>query len=322
MARVLLSGRIHDAGMAVLAARSDVVVEEMPDGEPETFVKLLPTADALIIRTATLPREALVNAPRLKVVARHGVGYDNVPVDALTAHGIPLALAIGANADSVAEHVLYLMLAIAKRGPAFDRAVRGGDWEARNRIAPFELRGRTLLIIGFGRVGRTLARQVSGLAMRILAFDPIVSASDMAAAGAGKVDDWRAKLCEADVISLHLPRTRETENMIGTAEIALMKREAILINTARGGLVDEDALAAALNAGLLAGAGIDTFADEPPLPGCPLLGCERAILSPHNAGLTGEAAAGLGIIAARNALAGIDGRLDPALLVNPSVLKP
>lgn len=321
MPRILISGRLHDDGMAVLAARPDVQVVEMPDGEPATFVRMLPDADALIIRTATLPRESLVAANRLKIVSRHGVGYDNLPVDALTAKGVPVALAIGANADSVAEHVLFLLLAVAKRGLINDRATRDGNWEARNRQDTFELKGRTLLLIGFGRIGRTVARLAQGFGMTVVAYDPMVPAELMAAAGVEKVDDWRARLGSVHALSLHVPRTPETENMIGAAELAAMRPDAILVNAARGGLVDEAALAAALDEGRIAGAGLDTFDEEPPRPGSPLLGSERAVLSPHSAGLTREAFAGLSVTTARNALAALDGCLDPGFVVNPSVLE-
>lgn len=322
MARVLISGDIHDDGTAVLKARPDIEIVAMPDEEPETFKAMLADADALLIRTARLPAEAVAGAERLKIVSRHGVGYDNIPVPALTEKGVPLALAIGANAETVAEHVFYLMLSIAKFGPSYDKAVRDGFWNDRNRLVAFDIGGRTLLLIGFGRVGRAVARLARAFAMRVLAHDPAVGADDMAAAEVEKVDDWRAVLPEVDVVSLHTPRLPETENMIGAAELAAMREEAILINTSRGGLIDENALAEALNDGKLAGAGIDTFLDEPPPHGHPLLGCDRAILSPHSAGLTKEAAARLSIYAARNIIDALDGRLDPAYVVNQSVLRP
>jgi D-3-phosphoglycerate dehydrogenase len=322
MPLVLLSGRIHDDGIAILRAREDVVIEEMAGSSPAEFVARLPAADGLLIRTAPLPEEAIAVAKRLKVVSRHGVGYDNIPVPALTKAGIPLALAVGANADAVAEHVFYLVLAVAKNGRAYDRAVRDGGWDDRNRLAAFEIGGRTILLVGFGRVGRAVARLAKAFAMKVLAHDTAVGAADMAAAGVEAVGDWRAALRRADVVSLHVPRFPETENMIGAAELAQMKPEAILINTSRGGLVDEYALAEALQRGHLAGAGIDALVDEPPLAGNPLLSSERVILSPHCAGLTREGAARLGVYAALNVLAGLDGRLDPAVVVNPSVLKP
>lgn len=322
MPQVLLSGRLHEDGMAVFAARPDVTLVEMPDGNAATFAAMLPDADALLIRTAQLPADVITGADRLMVVARHGVGYDNIPVDALTAKGVPLALAIGANRDTVAEHVFYMMLSIAKHGPAYDRAVRQGAWDDRARLKAFDITGRSLLLIGFGRIGRTVARIAQVFSMPVLAFDPAVSAQDMADAGAQKVEDWRAVLPEVDVVSLHVPWLPETDNMIGADELAAMKPEAILINAARGGLIDEVALTAALNEGHLAGAGIDTFRDEPPPAGSPLLGCDRAILSPHVGGLTRESAARLSVYSARNVLAALDGQLDPEVVVNTSVLAP
>ncbi|MCB1494415.1 MAG: hydroxyacid dehydrogenase, partial [Bauldia sp.] len=289
MPLVLLSGQIHDDGMAVFAERPDITLRDLEDADTATFVRELAEADALLIRTAQLPAEAIATADRLRVVSRHGVGYDNIPVDALTAKGVPLALAVGANAEAVAEHVFFLMLAIAKDGAANDRAVRDGNWQVRNSLTAFDLGGRTLLLVGFGRVGRAVARIARVFSMRVLAFDPMIAAGEMAAAGAEKVEDWRAVLPEVDVVSLHAPRMPETENMIAAAELEAMRSDAILINTSRGGLVDEYALAGALREGQLAGAGIDTFLDEPPPGASPLLNCDRAILSPHVAGLTREA---------------------------------
>lgn len=321
MPRVLLSGKLHPDGMAVLTARQGVTIVEMASDDPAEFVAKLPDADALLIRTALLPREALVNARRLKVVSRHGVGYDNVPVDALTEKGVPLAVVGGIHSGTVAEHAMYLMLALAKAGLRSDRAVRTGEWNAaRTRLEAFELSGRTLLLIGFGRIGGALATRARAFGMRVLAYDPNVAEAAMAEAGVGKVEDWRAVLPEVDVVSLHVPRMPETENMIAAAELATMKPTALIVNTSRGGLIDEAALAAALNEGRIAGAGIDTFDVEPPRPDHPLFASDRAILSPHIAGLTQEAMARLSIAAAENVLAGLDGRLDPALVVNAVVL--
>jgi D-3-phosphoglycerate dehydrogenase len=321
MPRVLLSGKLHPDGMAVLRARNDLTIVEMGSEGPDEFVAKLPEADALLIRTATLPREALVNARRLKVVSRHGVGYDNVPVEALTDKGIPLAVVGGIHSSTVAEHAMFLLLALAKAGLRYDRAVRSGDWTAsRARLEAFELSGRTLLLIGFGRIGRALAGRARAFGMTVLAYDPNVPDAAMAEAGVAKVEDWRAVLPEVDAVSLHVPRLPETENMIGPAELARMRPTALIVNTSRGGLIDEAALAAALAEGRIGGAGIDTFDEEPPPAGHPLFGSDRAILSPHIAGLTKEAMARLSVAAAENVLAGLDGRLDPALVVNAAVL--
>ncbi len=320
MPRVLISGSIHRSGMELLRSRADLEISEMPDDSRDSFVQYLSAADALLIRTSPLPVEAVEAANRLKVVSRHGVGYDNLPIAALTKKGIPVALVGNINSEAVVEHVFFLMLSLARNAIVNDRAVRAGSWEERNKLEAFELAGRTLLIVGLGRIGRVLAARALAFGMRVIAYDPYVSAADAAALGVTMVGDWRAALGGADVVSLHLPRSAETENMIAAAELALMKPTALLINAARGGLVDEAALAEALNAGRIRGAGIDVFDEEPPRRDNPLLACERAILSPHIAGLTRESAERLSVAAAQNVLAGLDGRLDPSLVVNPEVL--
>ena len=209
---------------------------------------------------------------------------------------------------------------MSKRCAAHDRAVRTGNWAIRNNFAAVELAGRTLLILGFGRIGREVARRALAFDLTVLVYDPYVGAAAVAAAGGRKIEDWRTALGEADVVSLHLPRTPETEGAIGAAELAAMRPGAFLINAARGGLVDEAALAAALRDKAIGGAGLDTFDAEPPSPDNPLLALDTVIVSPHCAGLTDECAARMGVAAARNALDGIDGRLDPALVVNRDVL--
>ncbi|NNG04939.1 MAG: hydroxyacid dehydrogenase [Inquilinus sp.] len=320
MAHILLTGRIHPAGMALLEARGDVTLESIDDPTEAEFVARLPEADALIVRTAILPPSAVAATTRLKVVSRHGVGYDNVPVDALTARRIPLTVVGNVNAVTVAEHAMFFILALAKRCRSYDRAVRDGGWAIRDSFAATELDGKTLLIMGFGRIGREVAKRAAAFDMRPVAYDPHVDAGAMAEAGVEKADDWRAALVAADFVTLHLPRTPETVGMIGAGDLAAMKPTAYLVNTARGGLVDETALAEALRAGRIAGAGIDTFDREPPAADHPLLGLDGVLLSPHTAGLTEECAARMGLATARNALDGIDGRLDPELVVNRDVL--
>jgi len=320
MPRVLISGHIDEAGMAVLRARPGLVIEEMANSRPEDFLARLPEADALLLRIAFLPGEAIVNADRLKVVSRYGVGYDNVPLDALTAKGVPVTVVGPVHTDTVAEHAFFLILALAKAGLRQDAAMRTGGWNIRTTPQAMDLAGKSLFIVGFGRIGRSLARRASAFDMRIIAHDPNVSAAEMAAFGVGKADDWRQVLAQADFVSLHAPRLPDTERMIGAAELSGMKPTAFIVNTARGGLIDEAALADALAAGAIAGAGIDVFENEPPPRDHRLFASDRVILSPHVAGLTREANVRIAVTAAENILAGLDGRLDPELVVNKSVL--
>jgi len=322
MPHVLIAGPIHPDGMAVLESRPGLTCEVLAAPDAADLTERLADADALLIRTAPLPPAAVEAAPDLKVVARHGVGYDNVPVDTLTARGIPLAIVGNVNAQTVAEHTLFLMLALAKRGPVRDRAARDGRWNAaRGEGGTWELAGRTLLLVGFGRIGREVARRARAFDMAVQAYDPYVDRAAMADLGVEKVDDWRAASPQADVVSLHVPRTPETENMIGAAELEAMKPAAVVINAARGGLIDEAALAVALGSGGIAGAGLDTLDREPPDADHPLLGLESVVFSPHSAALTEECLARMGVAAAENILAGLDGRLDPALVVNRDQLE-
>lgn len=322
MPHVLIAGygSLHPQGLAVLESRADITHETIPNPDAAQFLEKLPQADALLIRTAPLPAEVLKVAERLRIVSRHGVGYDNVPVAVLTERGIPLTIIDSVTALSVAEHALYLMLAVAKSCLSHDRAVREGRWNFRNTHAAWELSGRTLLLLGFGRIAREVTRRAQAFGMRVLAFDPYVDAQAMRSSGVEKVDDWRAALNEADVISLHLPRTPEMENAIGAAELASMKSTAVIINTARGGLIDEAALVQALRNGQIGGAGLDTFDVEPLAKDHPLLQLDNVVLSPHTAALTQEGMARMSISAAENVVAGLEGRLDPRLVVNKEVL--
>jgi D-3-phosphoglycerate dehydrogenase len=186
----------------------------------------------------------------------------------------------------VAEHAFHMLLELAKHGRAFDAAVRRSDWGRRHGRVPVELAGRTLLVVGFGRIGRELASRALAFGMRVLAHDPLVPEDAIAAAGCERAADLDAALAEAHAVSLHLPLGDATRGLIGRERLRLMRREAVLVNTARGGLVDEAALAEALREGEIAGAGLDVFEDEPPPPDHPLLGLPNVLLSPHVAGVT------------------------------------
>jgi D-3-phosphoglycerate dehydrogenase len=322
MSHVIVAGRIHARGLEVLAARSDVTCEFMEDRDDARLAARLPEADGLLLRTGEVPAAAIQPSSRLRVISRHGVGVDNLPMDCLSAQGVPVAVVGDVNAVSVAEHSFYLMLALAKQGLAFHQAVRHGDWELRNDFGAWELAHKTLLLIGFGRIGRQVARRALAFDMTVLVHDPVVDDGAIEAAGAIPVADWRGGLGEADVVSLHVPLLPATGNMIGRAELAAMKPSAVVINAARGGLIDEAALLEALSAGGIAGAGLDTFQSEPPSPDAPLLAHPKVVLTPHSAALTQECVVRMAVVSARNVLAGLDGQLDPDLVVNPHVLAP
>jgi D-3-phosphoglycerate dehydrogenase / 2-oxoglutarate reductase len=320
MPKVLIIQPFHADGMALLEARDDVDFEIFDGRSEAELAERIRDADAATIRTAPLPAAVIEQAERLKVVSRHGVGYDNIDVPALTRRGIPLAIAADANATAVAEHTLFMMLALAKQALHHDRAVREGNWEIRNRFETVDLMSRRILVLGYGRIGREVARRCAAFDMQVAVHDPYVQANLIEADGYRSVPDFAAVLPETDLLTVHMPLAAESRHLIGAAELAALPAHALVINCARGGIIDEDALHAALTSGKIAGAGIDVFEQEPPPENHPLFGLDNVILSPHTAGMSSEAAIRMAISTARNALAGIDGKHDLSMIVNREVL--
>lgn len=320
-ARVMVVGRIHEAGLSILRARKGLEIEEITGADAQIPREGLAQCDALLIRTGTMTEDDVALAGRLRVVARHGVGCDNLPLNALTRRGIPVVIVGPVNAISVAEQAMTMMLALSKRIWDHDSAVRTGDWSYRNSLASAEFFGKTLLLLGLGRIGKEVARRACAFGLKVLVHDPFVSAGAVSELGAVKVDDWRAVLDRVDFLSLHLPLNADTRNIVGADVLARIRPDAKIINVARGGLVDEQALYQALSDRMrTGGAGLDTFEHEPPRPDTPLFGLSNVMLSPHSAAMTAEAARRMAEVAARNIVAGLSGTLDPELVVNREVL--
>ncbi|MBO6638060.1 MAG: hydroxyacid dehydrogenase [Roseitalea sp.] len=314
MAHILVAGQIHGAGIDILDAEPGVTFDYVEEVSERSYAPLIGGADALVLRTQPLSAGILSAAARLKVVSRHGVGHDAVDLEALNERGVALMVVGDLNATSVAEHAMMMILACAKRALMADSAVRKGDWSWRNDLQAVELAGKNLLIIGYGRAGRRLAAMASAFGMQVGAYDPVVAAGKWPAGPAVPIYDLVEALGWADMISLHVPRTDRP--LIGAAEIRAMKSTAILVNTARGGVVDETALADALVSGRLAGAGVDVFEKEPPLVDQELFRCGQLLVSPHIAGLTAECAERMAAASVRNALDYLAGKADPDLIVN------
>ena len=320
MPDVLVIGTIRPEGLAVLEGHPDIRPHLLAEADRAGLVEAAGKAAAILVRTSRIDRGIIEAAPDLKVVSRHGVGYDNVDLDALNERRIPLAIAANANRVSVAEHALFMMLALAKQAVPHDAGVRGGNWAIRNRVAAFELAGRTLLLLGLGRIGREVALRARAFGMKVEVLDPFVDDAGLAASGCVRATGLEAALGRADVVSLHLPLSAATRHIIDAEKLALMRPEALLINTARGGLIDEAALARALAEERLGGAGIDVFEDEPPGADNPLLAAPRTLLSPHSAGVTDESMVRMATEAATNIVDVLDGRLDPAVIVNHAIV--
>jgi D-3-phosphoglycerate dehydrogenase len=318
--KVLLLQPIHDAGLALLQARKDIRFTIASDISEETLIREAGDVHAIIARASPVTRAIIDAAGELCVVSRHGVGYDSVDVARLTERGIPLTIAIAANALSVAEHTLYLILALAKHGFTFDREVKRGNFDVRATLRGADIAEKSLLIIGFGRTGTRVAKFARAFDMKVFVYDPYIEQSLIAAAGCFVVDDYFSVLPDMDMVTMHCPLTEETRSMIGERELDAMKPTAYVINCARGGIVDEQALYLALAGNGIAGAGLDVFVREPTPSDDPLLELENLITSPHIAGVTLEASMRMATGAAANVLAAFDGTLDPAVVVNGEVL--
>lgn len=318
MPNILVAGKLHSAGRALLDAAPGMAVRYIEDISEASYAPQIGWADALLIRTQPLSAATVAKAEKLRIVSRHGVGYDAVDVAALNERGIALAVCGDVNSTSVAEHAAMMILAATKRALRADKSVRQGPWDWRNALKSQDLRGRNLLLLGYGRIGRQVATMMSGFGMEIRAYDPFLLQQGWPEGPAAPAPDLTEALTWADIISVSLPRAEKP--LIATAEFAHMKDGAILVNTARGGIVDEAALISALSSGKVAAAGLDVFEDEPPRPDNPLLGFDQVLLSPHIAGVTDGAAIRMALGSAQNILDFFAGKIDPKLIVNAEML--
>ena len=285
MDRCLILQPIHPAGHETLR-QGGVEPCVAADLAPAALAAAVADVRAIITRDAPVGADLIAAAPRLEVIGVHGVGVDPIAVDAATRRGVAVVNTPGTNARSVAEHALALTFHLAKAIGAGDRAARAGDTGFKYRTRLVELEGATFGVVGFGDIGRATARLARGLGMDVVAWSRSRPDADVAAEGVRRAPDLSALLAESDVVSLHLPATPATRGLIGRAEIGRMKPGAFLVNTARGALVDEAALAEALRSGALAGAGLDVFATAGLAPDSPLRGLDTVVLTPHVAGST------------------------------------
>ncbi|HEX9795954.1 MAG TPA: hydroxyacid dehydrogenase [Anaerolineales bacterium] len=303
---VLLFEEIHPKAVERLTAKAEVRLATSL--APEALLHQVADVDGIIIRAnGKVDRRLMEAAPRLKVVGRHGTGVEAIDLEAAVERSIAIVNTPLANVESVAEHALGMMIALAKRLPEADRAIRAGDWDARYRLTGRELAGKTLGLVGMGRIGGRLAELAHGaFAMRLLYRD-IQPYPDYEARLKAERVELDQLLVESDVVSVHVPLLPETHSLIGEAELRSMRSTAFLLNTARGAVVDSQALLQALTEGWIAGAGLDVFEPEPLPPDHPLLALENVILSPHMAAHTDEALLRMALVA-DDILAVLDGR--------------
>jgi D-3-phosphoglycerate dehydrogenase len=264
----------------------------------DAIAKDVEDCDAILARTAQFPAEVIKAGKKLKAIGRHGIGVDNIDVNTCTELGICVTNAPLSNANSVAEHTIGFIIALAKNMVKIDKEFRNGDFEIRNRLKGIDLEGKILGLVGLGRIGTLVAKKAAlGLGMKVLGYDPYVK-KNQAAPEIELVNDWDTIFKKSDFVSLHLPATQETKGRVGKKEFDMMKPSAYFINAARGEVVNEADLIAALQQKKIAGAALDVFEKEPPAKDNPLFKLDNVIVSPHNAALTQEAMDRMGLHAA------------------------
>jgi len=319
MKRVVVTENIHPEAVAMLQAREDFQVELL-QGNLAKLPDALSTANAILVRTMELPEDLLANAPELEIVSRHGVGCDNIPVVALSARSIPVAIAVDANSPSVVEHVLMMMLALNKEVLRYDALTRQGGFSERGKYKTSELSGKHVLIVGFGRIGKRVAPVCKAFGMTVTVADIKLDRKYAETLGCTAVEDFRSVLPDADYVTVHVPLDDSTRNIIGRLELESMPEHSILINCARGGVVDEHAVAAAIHSKKIAAFGCDVFATEPPSIDNPLLDLPNSIVTPHNAAGPDESMRRMATYAAQNIINHFDGTLTRDFVFNAESL--
>jgi D-3-phosphoglycerate dehydrogenase / 2-oxoglutarate reductase len=320
--KILVPATISPGAVEVLRKRDDVdaVLYEVTISAAQ-FHELLKDAHGVALSMTPFGEAELKAAPQIKVVARIGVGFDAVDVPALTRHNIPLMVTGNANSPTVAENALFLMMALAKLGAHFDAMTKENRWWDRMKQLPSDLFEKTVVVVGFGRIGTRTSRFCRALGMNVLVYDPYVRGAVIEGAGYTPVSDLDAALAQADFVTIHCPKNDETRGMFNAARLARMKPSAYLVNTARGGIIDEKALHAALTSGKLAGAGLDVFETEPVPSDNALLKLANVIAAPHMAGVTRESVDRMGVTTVTNILDVLDGKPNLENVVNRDVYK-
>ncbi len=322
--KILVTETMSPNARALLTERDYIEVIEFPNlisaVDFETLLKQQAPVHGVALGATRFGEPELEASKDMKVVTRIGVGYDAVDVPALSRRKVPLMVAGSANSPSVAEQALFMMLTLAKRAAELHTLVKDGAWATRLGKLPYDLFGKTVLILGFGRIGSRTAKRCLAMEMNVLVYDPYKPAAEIKAAGCEPVADLDAALPRADFVSIHCPKTPETVGLFNAARLKLMKPAAYLINTARGGIVVEAALYDALKSGNLAGAGLDVFELEPPPLGHSLFELPNVIIAPHVAGVTREAVERMSEQTARNILSVLDGEPIRQNVINQDAL--
>ena len=316
MKKILVIQPIHEAGIELLKSNSDYEFEVVENVDPEFLKSKIKDCDGASIRTAKLNADVIHVAEKLKIISRHGVGYDNIDLEVVKQKNLTLAITATANAVAVAEHVMFMLLNISKRKNMYDSTVKEGKFNDKNKLPKtVELWRKNILIVGFGRIGQALIKRCLGFEMKVYVYDPFVSKEVIEKLGGIKVDSMNESCKDMDAISLHIPLNDKTKNIINYDLLKTMRKNCIIINAARGGIVNEVDLDRALNENLIFGAGLDVFETEPPEENNPLLKNDKVFLSPHTAAFTEECMTRMGKETIQNILDFFDEKLEKSKIV-------
>ena len=311
MKKILIIQEINQAGPKLLTDHPDYEFELIKDINDPTLKEKIIDCDGVSLRTGKLSGEIIAQGKKLKIISRHGVGFDNIHLDTCKKNNITIAITATANAVAVAEHVLFMLLSISKRKNMYDDCVKKGDFNDRNKLPKtIEIWGKNILIAGFGRIGQCLIKRCLGFEMNVFVYDPFVSAEKVESLGGKKVENLKEAVKTMDAISLHIPLNNETKNMINLDLLKTMKKNCIIINAARGGIINENELNQALNEDLIFGAGLDVFEIEPPEKSNPLLKNDKVFLSPHTAAFTEECMIRMGKETIQNIIDFFDNKIE------------
>ena len=314
--KILIIQKVHEKGMELINNHPNFDVEVTDDTSVENLKSKIKDCDGASIRIAKLSGEVINKAKNLKIISRHGVGYDNIDLKTAKERDIKIAITANANAVTVAEHVMFVLLNIAKRRELYHTTVKEGNFKDRNKLPKtIEVWKKNFLIMGFGRIGKALIKRCLGFEMNVFVYDPFVDKDTIEKLGGKKVDNIEEAVKTMDVISLHMPLTEKTENLINYNLLKTMKKNCIIINAARGGIINEEDLNKALNEDLIFGAGIDVFKQEPPENDNPLLKNDKVYLSPHTAAFTNECMTRMGVETIQNIIDYFDDTLEKSKIV-------
>ena len=316
MYKIAIIEEIHEDGIRLIEDNPKFSHEVITDVSPENLIKKLPNFDGCTLRVSKLNSNILKHCKKLKVISRHGVGYDNVDLDYIKQNNIKLLITAKANAVAVAEHVMALLLSISKAIKKYDNEVRIGNFKKNAKsIDTLELFNKEILIAGFGRIGKSLIKRCLNFEMKVKVFDPFQNKEIIERHGGKKIENFNEGLRSCDILSLHMPLNEKTKDLMNYKTISLMKKNSILINTARGGIVNELDLDKALKENIIFGAGLDVFQHEPIHNDSPLLKNDKVVLSPHSATFTNECTSRMGIETIKNVIDFFEKKIEKDMIV-------